>query len=253
MMNKRISSTLLFLTKQVSLRFHVNLTTKSKDGNIDMPNAFHTTFENTMGKYIAYDVFSYITLEIKEKGVWDKSKSVMITPRNMFQFQTHLTKAIANIYNEDCFYMDIDNNTRVNKDTLEQYTVNGFNLGMNQRIIIQPSMVYEPLEDTEYEGATFFLNNSDNYFNAPIDLMETLYYILSKVDFMTYTGTMMNYYFERVLQEEDDVELVQDNTVKQHVFSRAPVDDTSTKDIEETNTVSKLTKKESPEEFFGMK
>lgn len=254
-MNKRMSSTLLYLTRQVSLRYHVNLTSKGKDGVIDVPNAFHTVFTNSKGKYITYDVFAYLTIEIKDgSGTWDRSKSIMLTPRNLFQFQTHLTRAIANIYKQDCFYIDGDNNTRVNKDTLEEYTIQGYNLGTNQRVVIEPSMVYEPLENTEYEGAMFYLNNSDNYFSIAIDVMETMYYILSKVDFMLYTGTMLNYYFQRVLEEDDDnkEEVNVPGKSKSHVFSRTPVEDVPPKEAEEASLKSTLSKKESPEEFFNM-
>ena len=71
-MNKKISSTLLYLARNVSLRFHVNLTKKGRDGVTDIPNAFHTVFENNNGKYITYDVKSYITLEIRGNNeFWD--------------------------------------------------------------------------------------------------------------------------------------------------------------------------------------
>lgn len=251
-MNKRISTTLLFLTRYVTLKFHVNLTSRGKDGVTDIPNAFHTVYENSNGKYITYDVNSYITLDIKDKsGYWDKSKSVLITPRNIFQLLTHLSKMIANIYREDCFYIE-NNDTKVNKETLEEYTVRAYNLGNNQRIVMQPSVVYETVEDTYYEGATFYLNNSENVFSIPIDLIETLYYTLNKVDFMVYTGTLLNYYLQRVLDDEEDVEIDNRHQRKPHVFTNVTIEDIDEKKVEESQTKSNIIKEETAEKFFDM-
>lgn len=219
-MNRRISSVLLHLAKNVSLRFHVNLVGKNKEG-IEVPNLFHTTYENSKGKYHSYDVFSYITLEIKDyEAGWDKSKSVLINTRNMFQFITHVNRMIANIYQPDSFYVDpITKETKVNLDKYEEYSVNAYNLGQGQYIRMEPSLVYDHSEDTLYEGALFMLNKKDNFFYIPIDWLESMKYNLEKVDFFIYTHLMLQYYFT-VIYDKNEVpmEPVKKQPHKPHVF-----------------------------------
>lgn len=253
-MNKKISSTLLYLARNVSLRFHVSLTKKGRDGITDIPNAFHTVYENSNGKYITYDVRSYLTLEIKDKSeYWDGTSSIMISPANLFQVLTHISRMIGNIYMEDCFYIDSQNETRVNQDKIDEYTVRAFNLGPTQRMLMYPSVIYEKTEETLYEGATFELNNSRNAFSLAIDVIESFYYTLGKVDFFTYTHVLLDYYFAHVYKEEENEPVVDTSPRRGHVFTNVVVEDINPKEQEEEQLKSSLKKeKESSEEFFGM-
>lgn len=249
-MYKKISSNLLFLTANTSLRYHVVLTGKGEDGVTDVPDAFHSVFENNFGKYISYEVKSFITLDIKDK-IWDKSKSLLITPSNIFQFMTHLNTLISNIYRNDCFFYTSEKKLRVNQDRLARYSVDAFNLTGNQRVMMQPTVYYDN-EENEYEGAIFYINNSENYFIIPIDKIETLKYEISQVNFVMYTGVFLNSYFHTLYEKEKEpkVEVIKPKT---SVFAMNRDDSMTPEKVEEQMTVTNSTNdNKSPEKLLDI-
>lgn len=249
-MFKKISSNLLFLTANTSLRFHVVLSGKGEDGVTDVPDAFHSVFENNFGKYISYEVKSFITLEIKDK-IWNKSKSLLLTPSNIFQFMTHLNKLIANIYRNDCFFYTSERKLRVNQDKITEYSVDAFNLTGDQRVMMQPTVYYDN-EENEYEGAIFYINNTENYFIIPIDKIETLKYEISQVNFVIYTGVYLNSYFHTLYEKEKEtkVELIKPKT---SVFAMKRDDTLTSENVEAQMTISTTTNDiKSPEKLLDI-
>lgn len=253
LINQRISTVLLYLTGNVSLKFVVNLVGKNREG-IEVPNMFHTTYENTKGRYHTYDVFSYLTLELKDyEGGWDRSKSVMITPRSVFQFITHVNVLIGNIYQKDSFYVDPKTKeTRLNVEKLDAYTVNAFNLSMNQRIIMRPSLVYDKTEDAMYEGAEFMLNMTDNVFYVPIDVLEAMKYTLDKFDFFLYTNAMLQYYFSMIHNPDEEPVVDTKTTRKPSVFSVGRVEVSHQEPAELNKVMSTLVTEPSKEDVFDL-
>lgn len=227
---------MLYLTSKVLLRFHVSLASKAENNVTDIPNSFHTVYEVDSNKYINYDVRSFMTLDIKDNA-WNKSKSILITPRNIFQLMTHLNKLIANIYKKDTFFYTSDNKLNVNKDKLKENIVHAYNLTGDQRLIMMPAVFYD-VDDNEYEGALIIMNNDENQFIIPIDVLETFKYEISQVNFMLYTGTLMNHYFNTLYNKDETEEKVTAiNKWKPSVFR----DDSKTSNkIEEENTRSTI-------------
>lgn len=253
LINQRISTVLLYLTSNVSLKFVVNLVGKNRDG-IDIPNLFHTTYENTKGRYHTYDVFSYLSLELKDyENGWDRSKSIMITPRSIFQFITHVNVLIGNIYQKDSFYVDPKTKeTKLNVAKLDDYTVNAFNLSMNQRMIMRPSLVYDKTEDTMYEGAEFMLNMTDNVFYIPIDTLEAMKYTLDKFDFFMYTHMMLQYYFTVIYNPDEEPIVNKPPVLKPSIFKVGRVEVSHQEPEELSKVVSTVAKEPSKEDVFDI-
>lgn len=249
-MYKKITSNMMKLSANVILKFHVILSSKGKDNVTDVPNAFHTIYENNNGKYITMDVRSFMTLEIKDNA-WNKSKSILITPNNIFQLMTHLNKLIANIYKKDSFFVTTDGKLTVNRDKLSDYTVRATNLTGDQRLIMFPAVFYDA-DDNEYEGASFLMNTSSNQFVIPIDTLESFKYEISQVNFMLYTSALLNHYFHTLYDKESDDK--QPEVINNRVSVFANRDDSMTPEkVEEDSTGGNISNdKQDPKELLNI-
>jgi hypothetical protein len=124
---------------------------------------------------------------------WDRSQSVMITPYNIHSVIRGFKKIIDNVYNGNIFVVTKNNKIISYKEEVDKNIVL-INLigGTGGYIQLVPGVVLDE-DGLEYEGVIVYLNKSDNFTTLPIDYIESLYYILSKVDIELYGQTLMNY------------------------------------------------------------
>lgn len=177
------------------LKMHVKLT-KEKEGRIQN---FHNEFIYDGSKYLRLDLQSFMTLEIisKNKDDWDKSKSILIDQRNVYQLIKGMEKSIDYIYNGKVFGLSKEGSTIAYSDMMDKTTVKIYNLGSGQRVIIKPAIIYDE-NDLTYEGVVFYINKTENYVELPIDAFEALYYSLKEVNLYLYSQALVNYYVSSI-------------------------------------------------------
>jgi len=176
MLPAKITKTILILGK-MRLRFHVKLES-------DM----HAEWEFNDSLYATINPSAFATIENTDKtGV---ESSVMLTQSNIFSAITAVNKIIKNIYEKNIYatrngklviYDDEANKHR----TMTQLYGGG-------ALLFRPAIVYDNNE-TSYEGATMFINNTDNAVNLSIDQLEAFRYALTKIDFYVYAQLLTNY------------------------------------------------------------
>lgn len=198
---EKISNTLLHLNKNTRLRIHVSFTERDRITKQSKLKKFHTIYEYNNKEYVSLDFGSFITLEIKDEEEWDRGKSILMNSRNMFQIIHGLEKALKNIYLPDTFYIDGDDESKIKiyKEISVERTVRLYNIGQYQNMVLVPAVVYEEMEDAEYEGLVVFLNSMVNSFNITVGALESLLYTLKKVDLFTYGYMMIDFYFNNIV------------------------------------------------------
>jgi hypothetical protein len=223
------------------LRIHVKLIQEKNDGRKEN---FHNVFVSDDKKgYLTLDLQSFLTLEIKD-GDWAPDKSILIDQKNIYQIIKGFEKSLDAIYNGGIFAVNKRNETIMYKDMAEKHTNRIYNLGMNQRLIIQPAVIFDENETT-YEGAILYINKMDNYVELPIDAFEALYHTLKETNMFVYSQLLVNYYMSSI----NKVEVKQTvNQERPKIKKKHPLE----MKTEETTT-SNIKPKQTEEEFFGFK
>lgn len=237
-MDSKITYPLFILTKTCMLKMHVKLV--DEEGK---PQNFNRIYN---GEYVHLNLDAFLTFEFKE-GEWDKSKSIILHKRNIVHFIKGLKKAIRNIYLPDTFYIE-DGETKISSDSIKENTVYIYNLGANQRIVIQPSVIYEQTEDTYYEGVTIYINQSSNYIQIPLDVLEAFVYQLDKLNIDELAFRMVDFYVNHLI----DGRMIQRNNVNYGFGNGRPsvfVEDEAESTIIEA---PKKQERQSDADFFGL-
>lgn len=190
----KISSHLMSLTKEASLRLHVSLVRKDDAGN-EVPVDITKSFLYNNKNYYHIELRSYMTLEIKD-GDWSPDKSVMITDDTIFQFILGLEQAVEYIYMRDTFII-VDGETKINKEVLAERIVKIYNMRAS-KVIIEPVTIYSHHEDLIYEGVRIYLNSSTNFFELTVDKLRALLYKINKVDLFLYAHALVDVYIASV-------------------------------------------------------
>jgi hypothetical protein len=213
-MNK-ITRTIFTINKKVSVKIHVNLKgTDFKTGKEEELISFTARDDKA---YMNVNPQSFISLDlITDKELWSRDRSIILNTRNLFAIVKGLKKAVENIYDGGVFAVNEKNEPIIYSDLIDANTVRIFNLMMNQRLIVQPTIVYDET-DVSYEGCTIFFNKMVNCVELTIDELEALLYILEKIDIFTYSQTLVNMYYS----QKDNVTLTQ--TTKSTYKPRANV------------------------------
>lgn len=232
---QKISRIIIQPVRNLFLKMHVKLVHETKYGK---NSNFHNIFTMDGKEYLNLDLQSFLTLEIKD-GEWTPSKSILINEKNIYHITKGLEKCIDIIYNDDIFALNENHETIMYKEGREKGTVRIYNLGMNQRLVIQPAVVYE--DDISYEGVVFFINKTDNYIQLPIDALEALYHALKQVNIFVYSQMLLNYYVTTMGIKPSEKQEVGKLSFKPNVL---------TTDAAKEVTKSTL-KKKSDKEFFG--
>jgi len=240
-MNKvqRISRVILQPVKNFNLKINVKLY-QEKNNKLE---SYHKKFEFNKVKYLTLNPSVYLSLDINNKEEeWDKSRSIMITQRNIYQLIKNFKTMLTNLYGDEIFAMNSKGEIVIYPDMVDKYTLKIYNLGLNQRMILKPSIIYDENE-VSYEGVIMYINNSDNFIELPIDAFESLFYTLSKVDIYTYSQQLLNYYVS-CLDKGEDLNNITISTKKYH-----PISDVNNKDKEEVKGF--VYRPKSDKEFFN--
>lgn len=195
MKTRKITRTLLHFKHLVS-KFHVRITS-DKDGQ---EVNFHNSYKSPSGdEYISLDIQSFVTLEFKDDGEWSRSKSITLTDRNLVQILKGLKLCIYNIKHGGVFAIKETTGEIVSyRDKVLESTVEVFNLGNNQRVVLQPGVIYDSEDDLTYEGVVMYINNSSHAVELTIDQIDSLYYTLGKLNMFEYSQMLINYYVSQV-------------------------------------------------------
>ena len=209
----KISRIIIQPVKNLILKIHVRLY-QNKDGKLEN---YHNEFTFNNKKFVTLNPSVFLSLAIIDKEDWDKSKSIMINQRNIYQIIKNFRILLKNIYRDEIFAMDSKGKNIIYSDMADKYTQKIYNLGMiNQRLIIKPSIVFDE-NDVSYEGVIMYINNSENFVELPIDAFESLYYTLEKMDIFAYSQQLLNYYVSCLKTGEE----MKDVTVK--TFRKHPL------------------------------
>lgn len=241
----KITRVIIKPAKNCVLKIHIKLVNKRMDGKTEN---FQNVYINGNDEgTLALDFQSLITLELKD-GEWEREKTICITQNNIYQLIKGMERVINKFYNEKIFAVKKGTNEIVMyKDKAQECTERIYNLGMNQRMIIQPSIIYDN-NDLSYEGVVMYLNKTANFIELPIDAFESLYYALKQINIFEYSQSLLNYYISSVKNEKVELTQVQlgggQSKKKKH-----PLEITSE---EKEETTSTLKTKQTAEEFFGI-
>jgi hypothetical protein len=185
---QKITRVIIQPTRNLVLKMHVKLL-KENNGRIEN---FHNEFGFAGKNYLKLDLQSFMTLEIVDK-VWDKSKSILIDQKNIYQIIKGFEKTIEGIYNGKVFALNRDGKTIIYSDMVEKNTVKIYNLGNGNRLVVKPAIIYDD-SDLTYEGVVLFVNTTDNFVELPIDAFESLYFAIKQTNLFLYSQGLVNYY-----------------------------------------------------------
>ena len=220
-------------TRDVRIRLHIELV-KNYKGKEEY---FHSEFSFNEKEYLKFDLQSFVTLEYTG-GEWSKDKSIMITEKNLFILRKGLKQMVRNCYADDIFVIR-NNETVLPSDMEEKYTVKLYDLGMNQRLLLKPTIVSD-MDGITYEGVAIYFNNSGNCAAMSITEFEALVDAVDKINLFVYSQQVLSIYL-MYIDKLEKVPSQKTENVKQNVFA---------KDIEEVRYKNTQINKE---EFFNMK
>jgi hypothetical protein len=240
---QKITRVLLHLTRTCALRIHVKLVNE-RDGRKEN---FHNLYVSDDKKgYLNLDLQSFLTLEIKD-GVWAPDKSILINQRNIFQVIKGIEKSLEGIYNGGIFAVKKNGEIISYKEEREKHTVRIYNLGNNQRLVIEPAVILDENETT-YEGVIMYINKTENYVELPIDLFEALYHTLKETNLFVYSQALANYYISSINKVEAK-QVVSGGGETKKPRKKHPLSSTESDEV----TTSTVTPKQTPEDFFNYK
>lgn len=182
---KKISTNLLRLGSTGLLRFHIGLYDNEENKPRDV---IYTYFD----EYVHININAYMSLDIKEKNVeYDPSRSIMITETSIVNLIKCVQTVVDNIYKKDTFEIS-QGRTVISKESIEE---NKCIMDIGKSIIeIRPAVIYDPHEDTYYEGATIYLNKMSNFIELHFLQLEALLRKLKQIDFTVYGLQLFNFY-----------------------------------------------------------
>jgi hypothetical protein len=239
---QKITRTILQPVRNLHLKIHVKMVNE-KDGRKEN---FHNLFTMDNGNSILnLDLQSFLTIELKD-GQWAKDKSVLLDQKNIHQVKKAFKKVLDGIYNGGIFAMNKSNKIIMYAEEREKFTQRVYNIGTHQRMVVQPAIIADESEGTEYEGVILYLNRTEHYIELPIDAFESLYYTLKEINMFVYSQVLVNYYISTIQNQKVEI--------KQNVIGGGT---TSKKKpsifLPETEEVkSTISKNETAEEFFNM-
>jgi hypothetical protein len=183
-------STPLIKFKELVLKFHVSLVKVTNDRRDNVFNVY--TFDNK--SYGILDTNAYLTLEIiKNKDEsWDKTKSVIISEKNIHKIVSTIKTMIDILYNNETDLFYTRNNEIFLYNDIGSKFIKEIELGAG-KLTLQPGIVYD-MDERSYEGCVILFNKINNIVGLSIDELEALYHILNKVDIFAYKMSMLTYY-----------------------------------------------------------
>jgi len=142
--------------------------------------------------YMKIEPQGFLTLDLKSlTDDWDKG--ILINTMNLYHIVNGFGKLLENMRDPKLYGLAKNGKLILYADQAKSKTVEIFNIGGQQKILLIPTIVYDEIEQS-YEGCRLIINNTENYIDLTIDALESIYYTLSKIDIFTYTAHLYNMY-----------------------------------------------------------
>lgn len=170
---------------KLAIKLHLKLTNEKGE-------SVHCEYEYKSNTYLRLDTYAFLTIDIMEHGEWDPSKSIMITPINLPSVISCMKTIIHDIYNEKIFAVKKSGEIVIYSDLADKFTQHVPLLNSQSALVIKPAVVYDENE-VSYEGVYMCINKIDNIIDLPIQLFESIVYILERIDLFAYSQLLLNY------------------------------------------------------------
>lgn len=212
---------------------------------------FHNEYVNDDNKkYITIEMDPFITIEMKDKGPWDKKKSIIVTDDNIQTLVRGFEQIIENMINGGVFARTASGQSVAYGDKIKENTVILNNMLGTQYVMLQPGIYYDEQDDgMSYECCLMYFNRKDLFIPLTVDVLASVYHKLKQIDIFMYSQMMLNYY----IMSKDKVVVPprEPRKPKTNVFSNKvdPVQESVVTSKVSANKVSGQT----DEDFFGMK
>lgn len=135
-----------------------------------------------------------INIEVKDNSNtnYDPQRTIMIPYTHYHSLLNAIKDIMNNMYSGKIFYESSTGKLGAYKDEVDKSTVKLQIPNTSSMIVFQPCIVYDDM-DISYEAVRIYISRNDIYSEIPIHYMEGLYYVLSKVDYISYTLELMNF------------------------------------------------------------
>lgn len=185
----KITRTLLTF-KTMTMKLHVKL----KGDNDKFSFKYHNETEYLSQRYLSLNPSVFLTIDVIDKENdygFDKSKSLIITQRSIFQLIMFFRRLVKSMYTKDLFM------TKGNEIIIHNDIANDVKelLQLSQNSVIGgiPAIIYDENE-ISYEGVHLFINKTANIIPLTFTELETVLYTLEKIDLFHYSQLLLNYY-----------------------------------------------------------
>lgn len=180
----------VFQYDNLSIRLHVRLFN-------DKHQPFHTEFDYNGKTYAKLDVFSFLTIDIKDKenkSKNDLSGSIMLMQSGLNQVLATMNDFIHAIYVEKIFACKRNGEVTMYDDMAIKFSKEIRVVGTNSNIGMTPAIIYDESTQLTYEGGVIYINKRRNQVALPITYLEGLYYTLNRIDLFRDSQLLLNYY-----------------------------------------------------------
>lgn len=185
----KITRTLLTF-KSMTLKLHVKL----KGDNDKFSFKYHIESEYLYQKYLTLNPSVFLSIDVIDKENnygFDKSKSLIITQKTVFRVIMFFRRLVKSMYTKDLFITK-GNEIILQRDVAENVK-ELLQVSQNNAIVGIPAVIYDENE-ISYEGVHLFINKTSNLIPLTFTELETLLYMLEKVDLFQYSQLLLNYY-----------------------------------------------------------
>lgn len=192
--------------------------------------------------YASINSVGLIVVDIRpsEQEVFDTQRSIIFTQNTFPMFVSGVDKIIKKMYIPELFSMSSSGKLILNKDVMEKSIVSVQIPNGTGYIQFVPCIVYDD-NDGEYEGVRVNISRKDIYWDIPISYMESLLYIIRRVDYIGYTLKLCN--FVNVYGHRDEI-----LNVSNHKYNRVTFENP----IESKGTINGFVVKEENDVFKGI-
>lgn len=183
----KISDTLMWFTKEISLKFCTSLIWRSENNNIGYSH-FHAeynyNFDGRDCKSINRIIRCYFTIDNKN----DYKDGIMIGPKDIIPFNYFIEHNIMPWIVSDKLYSMVDNNLVITG----KYKQQDFPLSETKYLSFVP-IVIQFQDRTSCKGLRMVMNKSSNFIDITVDKFMEFYYYIKNTDMYCAASEMLNY------------------------------------------------------------
>lgn len=232
----KVSAT-IFQLGRLSVKIHIKISKENSYGEtVGVVRVFNFNDNN----YMKIEPNGFLTIDIKStEGEWDKG--ILVNTMNLY----HIIRGIGDFLNKmkspDLYGISKSGKLILYADKSKECTVEITNISGQQRIVLIPTIVVDDTEHT-YEGCRLILNTNACFIDLSIDAIESLRYMLSKIDIYTYSMHLYNAYMHSIEKAAVSIEELKITPKKKpHILLRP---------LEKEEVVSNLPKEPEDKNIF---